>query len=359
LQSADLLFAGTPMHLKGKAGITDAAYTFDLELTADHLDASALARIQKEPPRTPEKPDDPTREKPPIDGIIRFKTPRFTFKEYTWKPLHADIAIKADVVNITATQADLCGITTPGTVRIEPDGVNLSFRPSAEKKNMQATWECLQDKPLQADGFYSLTGTIEAQGPAEDLVPNLMGEISFSSDNGMIHRSNLLTKIFAFLNITEVFAGKTSGLREKGFGYDTIRAHAAIQSGVLNFDEILVDGHTMKISGEGKINLVKETLDMSLLVAPLKTFDRLVKKMPVLGYITGGSVLSVPVRIRGSTSNPEVVPLPPADVGRGLMGILERTLKAPLKVVESLPGVDAQQNPTGNEKEEPSDPATQ
>ena len=153
----------------------------------------------------------------------------------------------------------------------------------------------------------------------------MQGEISFSSDNGVIHRSNLLTKIFAFLNITEVFAGKTSGLREKGFGYDAIRAHAAIKSGALNFDEILVDGHTMKISGAGTVDLVKETLDMSLLVAPLKTFDRLVKKMPVLGYITGGSVLSAPVRIKGSTKNPEVVPLPPADVGRGLMGILERT----------------------------------
>ena len=37
LKSADLLFAGTPMHLKGTAGITDAAYTFDLDLTADRI----------------------------------------------------------------------------------------------------------------------------------------------------------------------------------------------------------------------------------------------------------------------------------------------------------------------------------
>jgi len=346
LQSADLIFAETPMQLKGTAGITEAAYTFDLELTADSLDATALTKIQKETADKTIKPDARPREKPPIDGVIRFKTPRFKYKDYTWTPLHANIAIQADVVNITATQADLCGIATPGTIRIQPDGLHLSFRPSANKKNMQATWECLQEKKLRADSLYSLSGNIEAQGPAEGLVQNLQGEISFSSDDGMIHRSNILTKIFAFLNITEVFAGKVSGLREKGFGYDTIRAHAAIKSGALNFDEILVDGHTMKVSGEGTVDLVNETVDLNLLIAPLKTFDRIVKKMPVLGYITGGSVLSAPVRIKGSTNNPEVVPLPPAAVGRGLMGILERTLKAPLKVVESLPGVEGQGTPS-------------
>jgi len=61
----------------------------------------------------------------------------------------------------------------------------------------------------------------------------------------------------------------------------------------------------------------------------------------VVGYITGGSVLSAPVKIKGRTADPQLVPLPPAAVGRGLAGILERTLKAPLKIVESLPENDA------------------
>jgi len=360
LQSADLLFTGAPMHLKGTAGITDAAYTFDLELTADSLDAAAFAKIQKETSDAPKKPDAPPREKPPINGIVRFKTPRFTFKDYTWKPLHANITIQSDVVNIAVTQADLCGIATPGTIRIEPDGMHLAFRPSAGKKNMQATWECLQDKPLRADSFFSLIGTVEAHGPTEDLMQNLQGDIAFSSDDGMIYRSNMLTKIFAFLNVTEVFAGKVSGLGEKGFGYDAIRAHAVIQSGVLDFDEILVDGHTMKVSGEGTVDLMNDNLDLNLLVAPLKTVDRLVKKMPVVGYITGGSVLSAPVRIQGSTADPQVRPLPPAAVGRGLMGILERTLKAPLKVVESLPGGDETREDSMEEpKQVPAGTATQ
>ncbi len=116
----------------------------------------------------------------------------------------------------------------------------------------------------------------------------------------------------------------------------------------------------MKVSGEGTVDLMNDNLDLNLLVAPLKTVDRLVKKMPVVGYITGGSVLSAPVRIQGSTADPQVRPLPPAAVGRGLMGILERTLKAPLKVVESLPGGDETREDSMEEpKQVPAGTATQ
>jgi len=130
LQSADLVFAGTPMQLKGTASITDAAYTFDLDLTADSLDAAALAKIQKEPSAAPAKPDTSPRKKPPINGLIRFKTQRFTFKNYTWTPLHANIAIQADLVNITAIQANLAG--------------SLPREPSASSRT---ACTCLSDRP--------------------------------------------------------------------------------------------------------------------------------------------------------------------------------------------------------------------
>lgn len=351
LQSADLIFAETPMQLSGTAGVDGKHYTFDLDLTAANLDADVLGRIQKKTTSEAGKSDTGPRERPPVDGVIHFKTPLFTFKGYTWSPLYADIAIRSDTIEITAVRADLCGISTPGTVTLKPEEWQLAFTLSADEQNLEGTWTCLRDKQLRADSLFSLNGVIESSGPPADLVKNLAGTVSFSSANGMIRHSNLLTKIFAFLNITEVFAGRTSGLGEAGLGYDAIRAHADIKAGALNFDEILLDAHAMKISGEGRVDLFKETLDVTLLVAPLKTFDRLVKRVPVVGYITGGSILSVPVRVKGSLADPETVPLPPGAVGRGLAGILERTLKSPLRVVESLP-----RSSSGNSL--PADPET-
>jgi len=350
LDSADLIFADTQMQLKGTAGITAEAYTFDLDLVTDHLDADAFSKIRKAAPEQAATPATDAHKKPPINGVIRFRTPRFTFKDYTWSPVEADVAFWSDTVDVNITRADLCGIATPGTVTIKPDGLHLAFRPSAARKDLQATWECLQARPLRAESLYSLAGTIETRGTTANLMENLTGEIAFSSDDGMIYRATLLTRIIAFLNITEDLIGEESGLDEKGFGYDAIRAHAYISGGTLDVDEFLVDGHSMKISGEGEVNLVDKTLDVTLLAAPLKTFDRVVRKIPVVGYITGGSVLSVPIRISGSFADYQVRPLPPGAVGRGLMGIMERTLKAPLKVVESLPGLEGRAEPSAESK---------
>lgn len=354
LQSADLVIAGTSMRLDGTAGIAAKGYTFDLDLAANSLDAAALARIRKAVPEdTAGKLLERGSETIPLNGVIHFKTPRFTVKHYTWTPLHADIVIQPETVKVTTTRAELCGISTPGTVTVDPAGWHLAFKPEAAGQNLQTTWECLQTRPMKADGLFNLNGAVESSGPAAaDLLGNLKGDLSFSSDDGLIRRSSILTKIFAFLNLTEVFAGRSSGLSDKGFGYSTIRAHAAIKAGILDFDEILVDGHAMKISGAGKINLVDEKISMTLLLAPLKTFDRLIKKVPVVGYITGGSVLSVPVRIEGDTANPQVTPLAPGAVGRGLVGILERTLEAPLKIVESLPGVNSKSSPPAQKEGE-------
>ena len=62
-------------------------------------------------------------------------------------------------------------------------------------------------------------------------------------------------------------------------------------------------------------------------------------KIPVLGYILGGTLVSIPVAVRGDFDDPKVTPLEPAAVGKGLLGIVERTFKAPAHIISPiLPG---------------------
>jgi hypothetical protein len=58
------------------------------------------------------------------------------------------------------------------------------------------------------------------------------------------------------------------------------------------------------------------------------------------------------MRVKGDISNPTVVPIPPSAVGKGLLGIMRRTLKTPFMLVEiaaettpqgSVPAVDTTQ----------------
>jgi len=49
--------------------------------------------------------------------------------------------------------------------------------------------------------------------------------------------------------------------------------------------------------------------------------------------------VSIPVAVRGDIDDPKVTPLEPAAVGKGLLGIVERTFKAPAHIISPiLPG---------------------
>ena len=97
-----------------------------------------------------------------------------------------------------------------------------------------------------------------------------------------------------------------------------------------------MDGASMELIGQGYVDLIGKKLNLTVLVAPLKTVDRVIKMTPLVGYILAGSLVSIPLEITGDYAQPKISILPVAAVGRGLMGILERTVKLPLKIIEPM-----------------------
>jgi len=69
-----------------------------------------------------------------------------------------------------------------------------------------------------------------------------------------------------------------------------------------------------------------------------------VRGVPIVGYVMGGAITSVPVGVSGDIRDPLVVPLGPAAITSELLGIFERTLKLPGKLVP-LPGGEAPAEP--------------
>jgi len=84
-----------------------------------------------------------------------------------------------------------------------------------------------------------------------------------------------------------------------------------------------------------------------VLVAPFSRLDELVRKLPILGYVMGGTLTSLPVGVSGDIRNPLVVPLGPVAITSELVGIFERTLKLPGKLIAPLDGGGRAQPPEG------------
>jgi len=61
-----------------------------------------------------------------------------------------------------------------------------------------------------------------------------------------------------------------------------------------------------------------------------------VRKIPVLGYILGGNLVSIPVRISGNMKDPQVTFLSPSAIGSEVLGIAKRTLKLPITLAEPV-----------------------
>jgi hypothetical protein len=227
-----------------------------------------------------------------------------------------------------------------GILKITPQEITIDLKPSAQNQELNPSVQCFSDKSAKIVGEFNLEGNIKAKGTPQTLIQNTNGDLKFYASNGRFHAGRsfrILIKIFSILNVTDIFKGKLSNPETNGFAYNSIRAKADIQNGKLVLNEMIIDGTSMNIVCQGYVDVVNKQMDVTALVAPLKTIDFFIKRTPLIKDILGGSLISVPVGIKGHLEDPRVTLLPPAKVGSGLLGIIKRTLQLPVKIIQPVP----------------------
>ncbi len=129
-----------------------------------------------------------------------------------------------------------------------------------------------------------------------------------------------------------------------GIAYNSIQIRGNLEKGKLRIKEAALDGKTFDLSTQGQIDLIDQKMDFIVLVSPQKTVDRVVRLIPGVRYILGGTLISYPVRVRGELKNPKVSALSPSAVGSELFGIMKRTVGLPIKMIHPLrPGKEKEQ----------------
>ena len=101
-------------------------------------------------------------------------------------------------------------------------------------------------------------------------------------------------------------------------------------------ENALLDGSSVNIAVTGHIDLLKQDLDLAVFAAPFKTVDRVLRILPVIGYILDDTLVSIAIKVTGDINNPKVDYLPASMLGSDVLGIMKRTLKAPVKVLTPL-----------------------
>jgi hypothetical protein len=267
---------------------------------------------------------------------------RLSYQQFVWESMHATLTLKEGTAEMTVREASLCGISTMGSLRWTPETMSIELLPQAENQTLQYAEGCLigGDSTERIEGTYAIDGRLTTHGTdAEALTRNLQGMVHFDAENGRVFNAGevgLFTNLLSFLHVNNLIKRDLPNLSERDYQFNRIRLDLRFQGGRAELQEAEIDSHGLNMVGEGDIDLLNRQLNLSVLVSPLTTLDSIIRYIPLVGNILKGTLVAIPVGVRGPLANPRVTPLSPKAVGQRLLGIMERTLKTPFRLIEPI-----------------------
>lgn len=336
LQPTVFLLGGQEMELNGTVTFQAEGLWLDLDLFAEMLDLTEVKRSLKGQGNGKTKQGISGPLSLPLKGVIRFEAGEITYKDFKWSPFAADLGIFPERVLISVKEANLCGISMPADVELKVGQSSVDMKIGAEGEELLEVLSCLSKKGPIMTGRLDVQGALRSRGRRDEMIRSFQGEVLFSAQNGIIKRHVPLQTLLTYLNLTEFFKGRLPDISKEGFPYRSMKSKIGLKDGTLHIQEGIIDAPSMEIFAEGKIDPLTKDLDLTLIVSPLRTVDTVLKNIPVVGYITGGSLISMAFKVKGPWDDPKVSPLPPSAVGAGLVGMVKRTLKLPVKVIEPV-----------------------
>jgi hypothetical protein len=275
----------------------------------------------------------------PLKGRINIQIDNFHYQERTVSPLLLTWTLhgKSTWTVHSHEQTKLCSISMPGKIIYQPDTVQFSVAPSYKNHDLVPVLECLLSSRAAVTGTLNLRGHIQGTAPSvQELTSHLGGELNFQINEGRLLRFTLLSRILEILNSTEIFFGSIPDLEQEGIRFTSLQGTATMQGSQVVIDKGLLLGHSLEMGFSGHLDLKQKQVDLIVLVAPLKTVDRIIKKIPVINRLTRGNLITIPVRVSGSWEDPRVTPLSPQAVSKELVDLMRRTLEFPLKIFQPL-----------------------
>jgi uncharacterized protein YhdP len=326
VDSATVMAQDNALQLAGRVGMDHPNYQLDLNLKSKSLDWNSLERLFE---KTEDDSDQAKSWDLPFRGKVRVEVDALRYGERLWGPLEATVGLHRDHINADIAHCMLCGILISGNMKRSSTGTRINLQWNAEGQELDDTNDCLWERRGMVVGKYNLDGWLNAQGRQSALMSDSQGHLRFLAKDGRIYKLTVLTKILAILNVTEVLRGKLPDLATEGFAYESIEAYGDIRDGHLQLSQATIHGSAMKILAQGDVDIVKEQLDLTVLVAPLKTADVLVSSIPLLGKLVTGknaTLLAFPFSVKGDLKDPDISALPPTAMGSGLLDLLRKIL---------------------------------
>jgi len=142
----------------------------------------------------------------------------------------------------------------------------------------------------------------------------------------------LLGNILSMQNVVALVQQGGPKIGADAFPFRQLSARGRFDKGRFVLEEGVFHSNAVGLGANGWISLADFQSSLTVLVAPLALLNEAVSMVPVLGYVAGGALTSLPVAVSGDIRDPLVVPLGPSAITSELKGIFDRTLSVPGKL---------------------------
>lgn len=181
-------------------------------------------------------------------------------------------------------------------------------------------------------GDFYLTGDI-----GSNFLPSSFGRFSIQIRDGVLHQFPVLSKVFSLLNVSQIFALQLPDMDLEGMPFESLTANFQLDKGILKSEDLTILSEAMNQSYTGQVDLVSKQIDMAMAIHPLGTVDKIVSKVPVIGWLLTGedkALLTAHFSVSGKIGDVSVMIMPLDTLTEPTIGLLRRTLGLPFKLIE-------------------------
>nr|WP_321404273.1 AsmA-like C-terminal region-containing protein [uncultured Desulfobacter sp.] len=331
-----MFYPDSYLHKKLQAVTGDTPFTVSTDspdsiiITADTLNIDPLL--------TPQQNDTSADTRPLVkQKQIFLNIDTLGYDQRVYQQVKAKVTVNHPVMDIDISHALFCNLDLSGQITIDPAGdkpkVSTHILLNADQeKDVALSIGCLTGSESVIEGSYTLGGELSGVAPTLTQVQSKQnGHLEFKAQSGRIFKATLLSRLLSMLNILG-----DMDLQQQGFGFKTFTADAEVKDSVVHINNAFIDADNMAIIAEGWADPLNDALDITLLVAPFKTIDTIIKYIPIVNTILNGRLVSLPARAYGKISDPTVIPLHPSAVGKGLLNLLGDLIKTPGRLIDGI-----------------------
>ena len=191
-------------------------------------------------------------------------------------------------------------------------------------------------KKQEVVGSLSLQGELSAKGEsAAELKQSALGALKLKVEHGSIRKFSTLSKVFSILNVSQLLKFQLPDMVSGGMPFNRITGDFAIRDGFASTQNLLLDSNAINLSTVGKFDLVRNELDLAIGVQPLQTVDKVVSRIPIVGWILTGkdhSLITTYFEAKGPIEDPRVTAVPVKSLTKGVLNIFKRVFELPARL---------------------------